>query len=146
MPGQTPPKQRIRVLLGKKKGRKNGDQVWELKGGRSRDVTVPKDQLGKPRSAAPSSLASKPPQILTVGATGELRILIPASSKAGICWHTNPRAMGKPLGSCRMKDPNTQKCETSVLLRKDREQEIPSGLLQGLPRKQLFLLFYYFYF
>lgn len=39
-----------------------------------------------------------------------------------------------------MKDPNTQRCETSVLLLKDREQEIPNGLLQGLPRKTIFLI------
>lgn len=86
---------------------RNGNQVWKFTDGRPRDVTIPKDELGDSNSVAPYSLPSVVPyplapksQIHAVGIAGELRILIPVSSKAkDLPGAANPRAMEKPLRS-----------------------------------------------
>lgn len=86
-----PSKARDPCRFRKKNDRKNGDQFWKFTDGRSRDVTVPKDQLGNSSSAAPYSLAPKPSQIHAVGTAGELRIPMAAQSK------DVPGAAGTPI-------------------------------------------------
>lgn len=58
-------------------------------------MTAPKDQLGNPSAAAPSSLASKPSQIHAAGTAGELRTLIPAPSKARDLLAPQSQSQGK---------------------------------------------------